>query len=304
MKSLFICALAALMVTCFTKKVKVQPLIATTLSNNFNNYWYGGEAEINSYEVSQFRYNDNHQGKAVLIFVTEDFLTDKQVKNDNYKNTNSVSVLKTNYLKKFPTGIYDYSLMTSVFNPIANQNKHALKITTSVQDWCGHVWMQVNNKNENLKIQTFSYFESEADDVANVAVTWMEDELMNKLRLNPQNLPIGKFTMLPSLAYLRMIHKPTQTYECTAQNLPYNKRDMQGENLQSYKVNYPSLKRTLEIVYEGDFPFKIMGWKDSYPNRTGEMQTSTHQLIKSIKSAYWNKNSLSDQGLREELGLE
>ena len=53
-----------------------------------------------------------------MIFVTEDFLTEKQVKNDHYKNPKSVSILKNNQISKFPTGIYDYSIMKSVFTPI------------------------------------------------------------------------------------------------------------------------------------------------------------------------------------------
>jgi hypothetical protein len=48
----------------------------------FKKQWYAGVAEITRYELKQARYRDVHTGDAVLIFVTEDFLTDKQVKHE------------------------------------------------------------------------------------------------------------------------------------------------------------------------------------------------------------------------------
>ena len=83
-----------------------------------NKYWTQGKAEVNVYELSQNRYKENHPGKLISVFVTEDFLTDKQVKNERYKNPNSTWTFKNIQLKKFTTGVYDYSLFTSVFTPI------------------------------------------------------------------------------------------------------------------------------------------------------------------------------------------
>ena len=53
---------------------------AAALSQEFKDYWYSGEAELTRYELEQARYGEIHRGDAVLIFVTEDFRTDKQVK--------------------------------------------------------------------------------------------------------------------------------------------------------------------------------------------------------------------------------
>ena len=51
------------------------------------NYWTQGKAEVNVYELSQNRYKENHSGNVVSIFVTEDFLTEKQVKNEYWNCT-------------------------------------------------------------------------------------------------------------------------------------------------------------------------------------------------------------------------
>ncbi|MBK9488612.1 MAG: hypothetical protein IPO07_07345 [Haliscomenobacter sp.] len=80
-------------------------------------YWFEGKAEISHYTLSQNRYRDVHPGEAVLVFVTEPFLTDKQVKNEKGQLENSTTVLKLNAIQRFTTGIYDYSVMTSVFTP-------------------------------------------------------------------------------------------------------------------------------------------------------------------------------------------
>ena len=46
----------------------------------FGSYWYQGKAEINTYALAQFRYGEKREAEAVLIFVTEDFSREKQVK--------------------------------------------------------------------------------------------------------------------------------------------------------------------------------------------------------------------------------
>ena len=50
------------------------------LSREFKEYWYAGKAEITSYELEQARYGELRKGNAVLIYVTEPFLSEKQVK--------------------------------------------------------------------------------------------------------------------------------------------------------------------------------------------------------------------------------
>ena len=62
-------------------------------SNEFKSYWFDGKAEISTYSLSQSRYGEMRSGNAVLIFVTEDFLKNKQVK-ANISSEKSESVLK------------------------------------------------------------------------------------------------------------------------------------------------------------------------------------------------------------------
>ena len=66
----------------------------------------------------------------------------------------------------YRTGIYPYSLMTSVFSPVDTEGvQFPEKITMSTQEWCGHVFTQMNLKWNGYRTRSFSYFEGEHDQV-------------------------------------------------------------------------------------------------------------------------------------------
>jgi hypothetical protein len=260
---------------------------------DFNAYWYSGKAEITSYKLSQARYGEIHEGTAVNIFVTEDFLPKKQVKAD-YQNVKNVPILKLNSTKKFTTGIYPYSLMTSTFSPI-DLNKNAIKISFSAQEWCGNTFVQLNNKTD-YEIQFYSYFESNADRNINLKKAILENEIWNQLRISPKSLPIGKLNIIPSFEYLGLHHKKFKIYEAIA-SLEEN------EKFIVYTINYPNLMRTLIIKAAKAFPYTIENWEETILSR-GKILTSKAQKIKTIKSAYWSKNGVYDVNERKELGLD
>jgi hypothetical protein len=265
----------------------------TILSKEFNDYWYTGEAEITSYKLEQARYGEIRDGKAVLVFVTEDFLPEVQVKADNYSKNNT-PVLKLNTTKNFNTGIYPYSIMQSTFYPVTN-NQHALKISASVQEWCGHVYSQLNNR-ETFEVRSHSYFQSEADQSFSLEKTWTENELWIKLRIDPTRLPIGELQIIPSLEYTSLRHKTIKSYNAIA-----------SLKNGTYTISYPELNRMLKINFNTNFPFDILGWEETTVSGFGaSAQTLTTKATKleSIKSAYWRKNHNADEGLRDTLKLQ
>ncbi|WP_338039404.1 hypothetical protein [Maribacter litopenaei] len=165
-----------------TSSQKEPDVPRKNLSQEFKDYWYSGTAEITSYELEQARYGEIRKGKSVMIYVTEPFLSEKQVKADN-SSPNNVPVLKLNATKKYLTGIYPYSIMTSSFYPVYD-NQHALKVSFSAQEWCGHVYAQINNRDE-FQVTSHSYFESEADQSFGLNKTLLENELWNKIKISP-----------------------------------------------------------------------------------------------------------------------
>lgn len=292
-----------------TEQESAKLTAATTTNENaaiqLDKYWYQGEAEITRFELQQNRYRDVHPGEAIMIFVTEDFLTDEQVKNEHYQKDNSTNVLKMNMIRRFTTGLYDYSIMTSVFTPAKTAAyPNTLKVTTSTQDWCGQTFMQLNYRDDAYQAQVRSYFESEGDQNFEVPASILEDELFNRIRINPEALPTGNIKILPSLTITRLRHKTFEPVAAKASKSIYEGDEFEGENLQQYTVKFPDENRTLEIVFEGAAPYKIAGWKDSYPGFDGKMRTTIAKRSHTIMSPYWQKNGLEDMATRKALGVE
>lgn len=271
-----------------------------------DNYWSQGKAEVNVYEVSQNRYQENHSGQLVSVFVTEDFLTDKQVKNERYINENSTWILKNIQLKKFTTGVYDYSLFNSVFTPI-NRNKFpkSLKVSASSQEWCGTMYTQFNLiLDTDYKVEHRSYFESEGDRVTRIKKSYLEDEVFTVLRMNPLLLPVGTVQLIPPANYIQLKHLRIQSYKAITSLIPYDKKEISGSNLMQYKIVYPELNRSIRIVFENKAPYKIMGWFEKFPSSFDGKPRTTSIILKTQKMLpYWRQNSLKDKYLREELGL-
>ncbi len=278
------------------KTEKALALPKKTISEDFKKYWYAGEAEITSYKLEQARYGELREGNAVLVFVTEPFLKDKQVKADE-KNPDNIPVLKLNSTKNYLTGIYPYSIMSSSFYPV-HDHQHALKVSFSAQEWCGQVYAQLNNK-ETFEITSHSYFESEGDQELKLDKTILEDELWNKIRINPEELPVGKVAVIPSMEFIRLSHKELNAYNAIITLV-------NDGDLNWYQIEYPELERTLKISFKSTFPYTIESWSDSYKSGFGEnarVMTSTATKIKRLKTPYWRQNSNSFLPLRDTLGL-
>ncbi len=266
------------------------------ISEESKKYWYTGEAEITSFRINQARYGEIREGDAVMIFVTEDFSKDGYTKTDK-PGSESLPVLKMNFTKNFVTGIYPYSIMTSTFIPFENYGP-VLKISCSVQEWCGHVYMQLTNKKQ-MEYLVHSYFENEnvADGKIESALT--EDEIWNLIRIYPESIPEGSQQVIPPFHFLRMKHFEMKTYTCEIS------KTVSDTGISAITMDYPELQRTMKIYYQSEFPRQITGWQESYPDGQGDnppILISTGERIRTIRSPYWTKNKSSDEIIRKELG--
>ena len=282
--------------TSSTPSKEDTPKPKTPLSDEFKAYWYAGEAEITSYKLEQARYGELRDGNAVLIYVTEPFLPQEQVKANN-NNPENISVLKLNATKKFLTGIYPYSIMSSTFYPVYD-NQHALKTSLSVQEWCGHVYSQLNNRNQ-FEFTSHSYFEGEADQNFSMEKVILENEIWTKIRINPENLPTGEISIIPSLEYLRLRHQEVKPYNAIAQI-------SSKEGITTYTISYPNLERNLMINFTTNFPYSIVSWEEKFKSGFGpnaKTLTTSASKIKTLKTAYWKQNENKNLVLRDSLGL-
>ena len=274
-------------------------------SKEFKEYWYAGKAELNRYELEQARYGEIHKGEAVLIFVTEDFDTDKQVKHERGQRKNVASVLKLNATRKFFTGLYPYSMMSSIFTPV--DNSATLKVTTSSQEWCGHTFSQFNLKRNRYDVQLRSYFQSEGDQDQSITKTMLEDEIWTKLRLDPNSLPTGEIEVIPGSFFSRLSHKDVAAAKAIASISSVANAALSSKPLKKYLLEYKDFERTLEIVFEDQFPFAIVAWEEKQRSGFGpSAKTLTTKATRThtMKNDYWSKHDVADGDLRKQLGLE
>jgi len=287
---------------------------AAPLPPEFGAYWFQGKAELSSYNLEQARYGEIHKGEAVLIFVTEDFSRRKQVKLDNPAKApagDKVPVLKLNFEKKFLTGIYPYSLLTSTFTPLDQaSDPHSLKVSTSVQEWCGHIFTQLNLRKKEYAVSQKSYFESESDSETTLPISLLEDELWNRIRLNPANLPTGALRIVPATTFSRLQHLPLQAEAATATlaAATANNRFASKAPLQVYTLTYSSsAPRTLAIYFEQAFPHRILGWDETYLDRPGAKEprqlTTRATRKRSLQLDYWRTHNNEHLNWRDSLAL-
>lgn len=292
MKSFFLPALLLLLSFFHSACTQIdgQSEVRRVPTPDFNQYWFDGMAELSSYTVEQERYGEMRQAEKVLIFVTEDLSAAKQVKLDNPQDAGAdrLPVLKLNTVYRFNTGIYDYSIAQSVFLPL--DGSPTAKLACSVQDWCGHVYTQLNRTPKGYRMREFSYFEQEGEKDVTLADALLEDALWVMIRVNPAALPQGKQQLIPGLVHSRFRHIPLAVRPATLK--------LQAGTAESvYTIEYPEWGRTLRIQFETAFPHRITGWTE----HEGEKRMSKGTLRRSMREAYWNKNDNDDLPLQDSL---
>ena len=263
----------------------------------FDSYWYQSKAELTRYALRQARYGETHDGEVVLIFVTEDFLPKLQVKHEAGDAADAISVLKLNAYRRFYTGIYPYTVMTSSFTPATGSP--TLKLSNTVQEWCGQVYSQINRRDDGLHSLMHSYFQREADQKTVLPAATLEDGLWAQIRIAPDRIEQGKQEVVPALDYLRMRHKALRPYPAKVTRRTGIDADLVDHPLDALEVDYPPLGRKLVIYYEPDFPHIIQAWEEvEGPFRTTAVRTNA------IIDDYWHHNGAEDASYRDALGLE
>ncbi len=267
-------------------------------TEEFSKYWYDGKAELASYTLKQNRYGDIHEGHAVLVYVTEDFSKLKQVKLDKPEaaGTDKAPVLKLNFSKSFLTGIYPYTILNSIFTPVDLSG--TIKSSCSVQEWCGHTYMQLNKNKDGFQSAQYSYFESEGDNKQQLPNAILEDELWNMIRISPEKMPEGKINLIRGNIAVRLMHQPL---EVVAATITTTNSSIDGKALKTVQVKYTD--RELKIYYEPKFPNTIFGWDETYGEFGNKPTTTSARLLKTMRLPYWQLHNNEHRIYRDSLGV-
>ena len=265
----------------------------------FTRAWSDGRAELSGYRARVNRYGEMREGELVLIYVTEPMDRRTWVKDDAVAAPHRVGVLKLNASLRFQTGVYPYSVLTSVFAPVDRYRDEAfapVKITLSVQEWCGHVFHGVWPGDGRAAEQVMSYFAEEGErrrDVATPAGTLYEDALLIQLRELDGPFAGGgdwRGALVPSLWSIRRAHRPTAAVEAT---ITRSRAQRDGAAVHRFVLRHGEFTRTVDV--ETDGARRVLGWQAS----DGE----DVRLVRTARLPYWQLNHNGDEGQWALFGL-
>ena len=257
--------------------------------------WGDGLAELSGYRATVMRYGAPREAEIVLVYVTEPLDRDTLIK-DDAAGARGVPVMKLNYSERFQTGIYPYSLLTSVFAPVdayLPTRFAPVKITLSAQEWCGHVFHGVWPDALGYESQLISYFASEGERTEHVdapADTLYEDALFIQLRELDGPFANGgawRGLLVPRLWSTRRAHVPLRPVQADIA------RAHLTPEVDRFTLTYEGVTRTFDVEQRG--ARRILAWTAS----DGERAT----LLRTERLPYWQLNGPGDEQHRESLGL-
>jgi len=210
-----------------------------------------------------------------------------------------INVMKLNNVLKFQTGIYPYSVMTSVFAPVdgrAGERFAPAKITMSAQEWCGHVYQKVIPAPESFANELRSYFHADGERNATVKAppgALFEDALLIQLRELDGPFAGGKDwsgTIVPSLWSQRKRHAALDPLPATIHREDANRN---GTPVTRFTLSYGAAGTTYDV--EKGPPRRVLSWK----TKDGDEA----RLLKTTRLPYWTLNGPGDEAYLRELGF-
>ena len=293
----------------------------------FWKHWGDGRAELSGYELSYERYGERREGTAVAIFVTETLAETPRVKSENPDRPQSETfpVIKLNLVQDFPTGVYDYSLMTSAFVALAEHGGRprgaATKVSFSAQEWCGHVYAQLVFDAQRVALDSHSYFDGEADERLELDASAggvAEDALpiwargLAAPRLEPgesREVPLLRSLEIARLGHVAVnwdratlsrsaahhtVEVPAGTFEVETVTVEVAAAAVPGRYPPG-RADERRVDRRWTFLVETAAPHRIVEWQRDDAVRA--------RLLASERMPYWQMNGGDQTGALERLGL-
>jgi hypothetical protein len=292
-------ALAALLTWAAVSGAPAAP--PATASPAFWAHWGDGKAELSGYAVTASRYGAPRDGRVVLIYVTEPMDRRNWIKDDagDVPREDRVNVMKLNHVLKFQTGIYPYSVMTSVFAPVDGFSAERFapaKVALSAQEWCGHVYQRLIARPDAFDSEVRSYFHAEGDRDTTVKIppgTLYEDALLIQLRELDGPFAGGKDwtgSIVPSLWSQRKRHTALDPGPATIRR---ESATRDGLPVTRFTLTYGSVSTLYEV--EKAAPRRVLFWKSSDGDEA--------RILKTARLPYWQLHDPGDEKYLQQLGF-
>jgi hypothetical protein len=277
------------------------PAAPLTASPAFWTQWGDGKAELSGYAVTASRYGAPREGRVVLIYVTEPMDRRNWIKDDagDVPREDRVNVMKLNQVLKFQTGIYPYSVMTSVFAPVDGLSAERFapaKIAMSAQEWCGHVYQRLIARPDAFQNELRSYFHAEGDRDTTVKITpgtVYEDALLIQLRELDGPFAGGKDwagSIVPSLWSQRKRHATVEPLPATIRR---ENATRDGSPVTRFTLTYGTVSMTYDV--EKAAPRRVLFWKSNDGDEA--------RLLKTARLPYWQLHAPGDEKYLQQLGF-
>ena len=272
-----------------------------TASSEFWKTWGDGNAELTGYDATIGRYGSPRKGTIVLIYVTEPMDKRVWIKDDagDIPPAERVNVLKLNRVLKFQTGIYPYSVMTSVYAPVDGvypERFTPAKISFTSQEWCGSVWQKLIVGQTSYTNELRSYFHADgerSDTVATKPGTLYEDALLIQLRELDGPFASGKDwagELVPSLWSSRAGHNAAAPAAATIK-----REDATRDGVPVTRFRLARGGESTVYDVEKAAPRRILGWRTS----TGD----DARILKTARLPYWQLHNPGDEKIGDILLL-
>jgi hypothetical protein len=151
-----------------------------------------------------------------------------------------------------------------------------------------------------------SYFEEEGDQDFNIKSAVPEDAIWSMIRIDPEKLPLGEFFLIPGTLYTRLAHRPVAPRAAVAALIKFAGKSLEGVPLVRYEISIPAEQRTLRILFEQEFPYRIQEWAETYPSMAsmgGRLMTTRAIRSHTIMDPYWQHHRNQDRVMLKKLGL-
>lgn len=265
-------------------------------SSRFSAAWRDGLAEVAAYRGTAMRYGAPRDAEAVLIFVTEPLDRRTLVKDDDAPASERLDVLKLNFALRFQTGIYPYSVLTSVFAPtdvFDGERFSPAKISFGEQDWCGGTSATVWPDDDALVERSSSYFASEGDVSARADLprgTLYEDALYIQLRELDGPFADGgdwEGSIVQSLWHARRDHHPI-----AAEHASITREDLEDRTRFTLRAE-GGYERTFDVAR--DDAHTLLAFRSTDGD---DFRLAGHERL-----AYWELHDPGEESYRAAIGL-
>ncbi len=241
-----------------------------------NEYWDSGKADFQTFDARLTKYNINRRAKVTILLVKEPFNFKKYVK--ALKGEKSFDVIKMNYIRKIPAGVYEYNQMFSAY--FNRSNGKLLKVLISSQDGCGTTFKKYQNRDLKNEMLIHSYFDGEGE----VKLTFSKNNFVFY-----ETLPVVlRFRLNEQENYTLNITEPLMTNKKGSEKLikaEVKVRKINGlkeikskEKLYEVAINYG--EKIDYFYFESKFPHRLVKWTKS--------NSDTLTIRKSDFLYYWN----------------